>query len=198
MSRRDYGSLPGTTKTYGLLLTRDPEPVVLGIDASLTSPAISFLGTKTQHHHTSVYKTKHKGSARLQELYDYLFIYITEVMRAGFEVKQPIVIEGYSFGSKSRGHAIGEGGGAIRLALWDILDAEPLEVAPSQLKKFVLGKGNGDKNQILKRVFQKWGADFSSDDAADAFALAKIAHAVASGQTDHAYEQEVLDKLQAS
>ena len=39
----------------------------------------------------------------------------------------------------------------------------------------MLGKGNAAKELMLKEVFRRWGYDTSSNDQADAYALARIA-----------------------
>jgi len=48
-------------------------------------------------------------------------------------------------------------------------------VPPSTLKKFVTGKGNCKKDLVLLKVFQKWGVEFSDNNLADAYSLAKFA-----------------------
>jgi crossover junction endodeoxyribonuclease RuvC len=40
--------------------------------------------------------------------------------------------------------------------------------APTQLKKFVSGKGTCPKDMICKEVFKKWNIDTKNDDEADA------------------------------
>jgi Holliday junction resolvasome RuvABC endonuclease subunit len=53
-----------------------------------------------------------------------------------------------------------------------------LEPAPTQVKKFVLGK-QGEKSQMMLHVFKRWGYEPANDDIADGFGLAAIglAHA---------------------
>jgi len=46
--------------------------------------------------------------------------------------------------------------------------------SPSTLKKYVLGTGVGEKSQMLKEVYRKWGLDVTDDNQADAFALSKL------------------------
>ncbi|MCA1783598.1 MAG: hypothetical protein LC679_15920 [Intrasporangiaceae bacterium] len=115
-----------------------------------------------------------------------------------------ITMEGYSFGSKgSQAHKIGEGGAATKLALVTLLGGDdrlayPTLVSPNAVKKFATGKGSGDKNIILMRVFKKWGVEFSDDNMADSFVLSKIAAAVVCDETDHEYESEVVASLERS
>lgn len=48
-------------------------------------------------------------------------------------------------------------------------------VAPTQLKKFVSGKGNSKKSLMIKEVYKKWGYDTEDDNLADAYGLARMA-----------------------
>lgn len=50
-----------------------------------------------------------------------------------------------------------------------------ITVVPSQLKKWILGKGNGAKNLVIREVFKKLGLDAKDDNQADAIVLAHIA-----------------------
>jgi Holliday junction resolvasome RuvABC endonuclease subunit len=111
-----------------------------------------------------------------------------------------VVLEGYSHASVSQQHKIGEGGGAIKLALLHSYGsgdpvAYPTLVAPTSLKKFVTGTGKSQaKSQMLLSVYKKWGVELDDDNAADAYGLARVGVALQSG-TDTAYERDVLAKL---
>ena len=89
-----------------------------------------------------------------------------------------VLIEGYAFGAKgSSGISLGELGGVTRLALWD--EKIPyIEVPPTQVKKFITGKGGAQKDIVLKEVFKRYGADFDDNNIADAFALAQLGRAI--------------------
>lgn len=79
-------------------------------------------------------------------------------------------IEGYSFGSKNNREKLGELGGLLKYFLhvngWTIH-----VVQPTTLKKFVTGKGTGDKSQMQLEVFKQWGHNPVDDNDADAYAL---------------------------
>ena len=48
-------------------------------------------------------------------------------------------------------------------------------VAPTTLKKFILGAGKGrDKSLIIREVYKQYGVDVVNDDEADAVVLAHI------------------------
>ncbi len=80
----------------------------------------------------------------------------------------------------------------VKMTLKDDFDIYPLIVPPTSLKKYVTGKGNTQKNQMLMHVFKKWNLEFTDDNAADSYALAHLV----SGKADLAYEKEVYHKLQ--
>lgn len=85
-----------------------------------------------------------------------------------------VVMEGYSNASKFGREAAGELGWAVKRTIRDVLDHDPLVVPPTSLKKFVAGKGNAKKNEMLLHVYRKWGVQFADDNQADAFALEKF------------------------
>jgi len=72
-------------------------------------------------------------------------------------------------------------------------------VAPSQLKKFVVGKGNANKNLVLREVFKRWSVDAKDDNQADACTLAKLSLAIIEKLTsDKAFpkfQEEVISKV---
>jgi len=72
-------------------------------------------------------------------------------------------------------------------------------IAPGQLKKFVTGKGVGQKSLILREVYKKWGVDAKDDNQADACVLAKIADAIIEYMKGNKnfpkYQLEVLKKV---
>jgi hypothetical protein len=56
----------------------------------------------------------------------------------------------------------------------------------------VTGKGQGiPKSQMVLHIYKKWGAEFSDDNAADSYALARLA----SGYSTLAYEKEICNKV---
>lgn len=57
-------------------------------------------------------------------------------------------------------------------------------VAPSTLKKFITGKGQGDKGIIMMEIYKKYGIELSDNNIADAFVLAQIGQAVLGAHKD--------------
>jgi crossover junction endodeoxyribonuclease RuvC len=138
---------------------------IIGIDPSLTATGVVTIYKGNLFAKTV--STDKKGVERLGYFYDQFR------MIAGSYRPARFAIEGYSFGSKfSRPHALGELGGIIRLAILHSGQAEPLEVAPTTLKKFVTGSGQGEKSVVSKELFKRFGVDLSSNDEVDAAGIA--------------------------
>ena len=56
-----------------------------------------------------------------------------------------------------------------------------IAVAPTTMKKFVLGKGKATKSQVVKAIASRWDFGTKSDHIADAYGLAMIGIAAAGG-----------------
>ena len=159
--------------------------VYVGIDQSYSGFAITLLDAITGNQQTTVYKSEKRGIERLRDIQSHVMSVLV-----GYEIVD-VAMEGYAFGSQMA-NMLGELGGMVKLTLLDF-GIYPLIVPPTNLKKYVTGKGNGvPKSQMLLYVYKKWGETFSDDNAADSYALAKLV----SGKHDLAYEKEVYDKLQ--
>jgi crossover junction endodeoxyribonuclease RuvC len=74
-------------------------------------------------------------------------------------------------------------GTTIRLSLYE-RGIPFVIVSPLQLKKFVTGKGVGDKSMILREVFKRWGINAKDDNQADASVLSYLAEALLSEITE--------------
>lgn len=91
---------------------------------------------------------------------------------------QLVLIEGYAFafaGGKQSGraHDRAELGGILRYLLLPLVPTI-LEPAPATLKKYATGSGVADKAAVVSALARRYGRTFSSDDQADAFALAMM------------------------
>ncbi|MDP2647729.1 MAG: crossover junction endodeoxyribonuclease RuvC [Candidatus Yanofskybacteria bacterium] len=145
---------------------------VMGIDPALVKLGWAVImkasdKDKTATWQTGTIQSKKDGVERLKEIRDGI------IALAKSAIPELIVIEGYSWGSKFQGPALGEVGGVIRLALFEA--GFKIEVvAPSSLKKFVTGSGRADKPTMRQKIFKRWkGAEFDTQDEAEAFALAQ-------------------------
>lgn len=78
------------------------------------------------------------------------------------------------------GHTIGAAislamlGAIVRLSLYERA-YKFFVVSPPQLKKWILTKGVGDKNLVIREVYKKFSISVSNDDEADSIVLAHIA-----------------------
>lgn len=137
-----------------------------------------------------------KGVDRLLSIEDWMKDRLLFLYRK-YDIRH-VCMEGYSAGSKFGREAAGELGAVVKIALREYLPGRvgyPTIVPPNSLKKFVLGKGAGKKQEMLLGVYKKWEAEFKDDNLADAYALSRLAEALHTGSVEHKYEREVLDKL---
>ncbi|MDP9870415.1 MULTISPECIES: hypothetical protein [Streptosporangium] len=109
-----------------------------------------------------------------------------------------VAMEGYSYGSSNGREKAGELGYAVKGLLHDLIPGRaryPTIVTPNQVKLFTTGSGSADKKKMVKAVNERWGRAFTNDNAADAYALARIAEAIDTGNTNYPYEKSVLQEL---
>lgn len=141
---------------------------ILGLDLSITSTGYAVLGPdKTIVTGTITSTPNPNRGERLWKLLDAL----DEIVKK--HKPHLVLIEGYSYGSHNHQLAyMAEWGGVVRFHLQRI-GIDIIEVSPGNLKKFVTGKGNAKKEQMLLASYKKWGIEFATNDECDAFALAK-------------------------
>lgn len=161
----------------------------IGIDPSLTGFAVCAYNSDTDWL-VHVLKPDTRGPERLDEITTHLVKFI--MMNAIHTTTDHIAIEGTVRNSPSAS-VLGELVGAVKLEVFRNFGTLPmLNVPPMSLKKYVSGSGKAvTKSQMLLSVFKKYGAEFTDDNAADAFGLARIAAGVATTQ----YEKDVLVRL---
>lgn len=149
-------------------------PILAGIDPSLTGTAVS-IGTAHQSKvHQVVTKSKNYPGESLKVRMDRVE-YVVDCVMGIVQPTPPAVIflEHYSFGSKNKNEYLGELGCYLRLNLREVCPV--YEVAPGTLKKFVCGRGDVKKEQMIAHVFKNWGQMFPTNDHADAFGLFRMA-----------------------
>jgi crossover junction endodeoxyribonuclease RuvC len=84
----------------------------------------------------------------------------------------------------------------VKLVVLDVVKKPPLIVPPTSLKKFVTGRGNAKKNEMLLGVYKQWGVEFSDDNQADAFALEKFGLAYLGATLElHKYQIEAIEAV---
>lgn len=102
-------------------------------------------------------------------------LYVQDKLAEYINEECVVYLEGLSFGSK--GQTVSQMGALhyfTRIFLYKNNITFKI-ITPSQLKKFVTGKGNCKKDLILLNVYKKWGVEFSDDNLADAYSLARMA-----------------------
>lgn len=182
-------------KTFGDGVTPNKKCWV-GIDQSYSGFAMTILGEDGSYK-TTVAKFDTSGVERLVEVQEHVKQTVKEALNCCD--LSDVAMEGYAYGREFGVAQSGELGAAVKLALYGMhglgKGKHPIIVAPTSLKKYVTGRGNGvQKNQMLLQVYKKWGVEFSDDNAADSYGLAHIV----SGKGKMEYEKEIYEKLQTA
>jgi crossover junction endodeoxyribonuclease RuvC len=148
--------------------------MVMGIDPDLTSTGWCVMGAGEAY----ICGTITTKSDDFERLIDRVRYIANELLKIIYQYEPDlVVIEGFSFGNSERAISMGMLGGLIRNYLVLTEDTSKWrEVAPTQLKKYVTGKGNANKDDMKLAVYKKWGVDFTgkANDLADAYGLAMI------------------------
>lgn len=157
---KDPGLQSTALKVMGLDISTKAGVAVL----DFTSPSRPKLDLTTLTH------KKVKGRDDLHQfhrwaLYEQQFEDMLAVTRPSLAV-----VEGYGFASQSLAVSV-ELGTHFRRALHR-MNVPWIMVAPTKLKKFVTGKGNGDKNAIMLEAYKRFGIDTADDNQCDAACLA--------------------------
>lgn len=147
--------------------------IVIGLDMSLTGTG--FCKIENEDLFIKTISSDPKNFKNRWDRYDYL---VNECLKDIPKVVDLICIEEYFSGqNKETVRKLTELGTLIRHKLYH-LGYKYMTVEPTQLKKYVLGTGKGEKSLILKEVYKKWNIDAKDDNQADACVLAKIAECI--------------------
>jgi len=190
-----------TVHDGGLFDGAKRHPVVIGIDGSARGPALTALSLEDLTFFSWVFKPKTTGVERLVEIRLFFIQKLNQIVLRSTSV-EATCMEGYGFASQMA-HTIGEAGAAVKLALAEAVGlrqpaGQPILLSPNGLKKFATSSGGNDikKQQILLAIARKWDVDFMDDNMADSYVAARVAHSVVTGVTAHAYEHDVITKLE--
>jgi Holliday junction resolvasome RuvABC endonuclease subunit len=181
-----------------------PGPVAIGIDQSLTGFALTALNVSApDQYQTWVYKSDKKGVARLADIRWWLMDKFDHIAKIG-DIEE-IAMEGTVLASQSA-LVLGELAATVKLACWDYFDSNvnryvpypdhmrvPLQIPPMTLKKYAAGKGNAKKQEMLMQIYKRWGVEFNDDNAADSYALARLASGAALGVIETAIVEQIKD-----
>ena len=160
---------------------------VVGLDQSYTGFGFSVDGDSKKRAFPT---TRYKGPIpRLFAVERWLEEWLHLQVLPGVDL---VVMEGYANGAKFGREMAGELGWAVKRTVFMTTGHAPLVVPPPSLKKFVTGKGNAKKNEMLLGVYKQWGVEFSDDNQADAFALEKFGLAYLGEGTLTKYQQEAV------
>jgi hypothetical protein len=144
--------------------------MVIGIDYSLTSPAMCVMVEPTYNKCMFYYLTsnkkmvgtfgnavgyEHKEYFSEQERYDNIAEFFLNKIPLRPKIPQ-VFIEDYSFGSTGRVFHIAENCGLLKYKLWEI-GLKFTTIAPSAIKKFATEKGNADKQKMYDTFLEETG-----------------------------------------
>ena len=173
---------------------------IIGIDYSLTSPAICVMNGDKLNFYYLTNKKKYDGKMsdniegqlhddwdnpmhRFGLISDWVFYVLLDLHEGDYE----IFIEGYSYGSKGQGlFQIAENCGILKYRLeQDVLSYKT--VVPSVVKKGATGKGNADKDMMyeafvketkinLKKIFDTEKVGNPISDIAESYFIQKVGY----------------------
>ena len=181
--------LSGSTKTK--------TKTIIGIDYSLTSPAVCVNDGKLKFYYLTTKKKwlgkqskdiigyEHKEWTDPIERFTYISDFVFDIL---FTANNPkIFIEGYSFGSKGQGlFQIAENCGILKYRLLE-KGYGYNTIVPSVVKKGATGKGNADKDMMyeafvketkidLKKIFDTEKVGNPISDIADSYFIQKVGY----------------------
>lgn len=164
----------------------------VGLDPSLTGFGVAAVGAGVDT--TWLIRPKKSGVDRLLEISYNLADLFAELQQHGDPIAD-VAIEDTVRASYASS-VLGELAGVVKTTCNTVLQGQaryPIKVPPSTLKKFVTGRGNAKKVEIVLSVYKHFGKEIRDDNEADAYVLAKIA----SGHSATKYQQEIQEKLRS-
>jgi len=173
----------------------DGELISIGIDQSLTGFALTALAhSNPMQYHTWVYKSPYFGVERLVDIRQFLFDHLDYLSQNGRAI-QNIAMEGTVLASHSA-LVLGELSALVKLTMYDYFDDDtrfPIQVPPMTLKKYAAGKGNAKKQEMLLQMYKRWGVEFNDDNAADSYALARLAAGIYKDKVEQSVVEQMWD-----
>lgn len=182
-----------------------PGKVAVGIDQSLTGFAVTAVNVdQPEAYETWVYKSPYSGVRRLSDIRWWLMSKFDFLDSNGHRVVE-VAMEGTVLASHSA-LKLGELAGLVKLSIWDYFDGNlnsvipyeeglrrPLQIPPMTLKKYATGKGTAKKQEMLMQMYKRWNVEFNDDNAADSYALARLAAGIASDAVEKAVVEQIKD-----
>jgi Holliday junction resolvasome RuvABC endonuclease subunit len=139
-----------------------------GYDLGLTGASATVLDNEGNRLFSETFKNKLRGCERL--------VFIRDKCIEVLEKYPPTVIciEDYAMGARGNNFHIGEGGGIVKVAMFE-MDLDPVLVSPTRLKKFISKKGSCEKDMIIMHLFKNFGYEAGDNNQADSCGLAIMA-----------------------
>jgi crossover junction endodeoxyribonuclease RuvC len=146
----------------------------IGIDQSANHTGICVLDDENHIRVLELIEPKgFRGTARLAFIRDELAKILRVQVTLRGERAAIGVWESYSHNSVNQKFLLGEVGGVAQLAIFDHADRVEC-CAPKALKKFVTGRGDASKDQMMAAIARRWSASITNDNLADAYGLAQL------------------------
>lgn len=149
---------------------------IVGIDYSLTCPAVCVSNTNSFHdsyfyflhnvvrHHGligNILGDPHDYYLTDQQRYENIASWVLNIIAPFDKEETVIVIEDYSFGSKGKVFHLAENCGLLKYLLYKN-DYHFFTIAPSAMKKFATGKGNASKQDMYDAFYALTDVDLIS------------------------------------
>lgn len=152
---------------------REPEAWV-GIDQSYSGFGLIVL-TEDGSYLPKLWKFPPRDSdgARLSEIRVTLLTMFKD-LKEHYD-KVTVAMEGYASNAKFGREKLGELGGIVKLSHFEVFGRDPHVIPPTSLKKFVTGKGNAKKEEVIAFVQSRWDVGITDNNLADAYGLARYA-----------------------
>jgi crossover junction endodeoxyribonuclease RuvC len=170
--------------------------ITVGLDLSLTGTGVCVLTDSGHSLHTI--KSKPSGDRHLDELLRLKKIVsdIEDILIGQDEEVDLVAIEGLAFMAKNTSALVQLAGlnYLVRSLLHD-MNKEFTIVAPTSLKKYATGKGNGQKDLVMLEIYKKYGVTVLDNNQGDAFVLAQVARAYLKKGKLLEYEKQVINIL---
>ena len=180
-----------------------PGKVALGIDQSLSGFAMAAVNIgQPEAYEVWVYKSEHRGVRRLADFRWWMEDKFDFLESNGHRV-EALAMETPVMASPST-LPLAQLAGVVRVSIWDYFDSnkysvipfeehirKPFLIPPSTLKKYATGKGTSKKQEMLLQIYKRWNVEFNDDNAADAYALARLA----AGEAIDAVERAVVEQI---
>ena len=171
---------------------------IMGIDLSLTGTGVVVVDEESINASKLIKSKPSAERTTLDEIERLLRIKADIIQLIDQHKPKLVLIEGLAFMAKNTTALVQLAGLNYMIREYLAIRKIPFViVAPTTLKKFIIGKGVGQKDLMLLETYKKYGVSFIDDNLCDAFALATVGVAL-KGENKKPlakYQVEVLNVL---